>query len=136
MSSQMYDASCNNPVQKQASSQGSVLRAIIAGFIPLVLLLIVAAITVLLTALARQLLASSGFFAQQQASVVVLVVGLLVALVVYIVAIVRALRKITSWQRNSMIHQARAAFLVLGCTALVVLLPVILAIVLPQNPAP
>jgi len=31
-----------------------------------------------------------------------------------IVAIMRALRKITSWQRNSMIYQARAALIALG----------------------
>src|SRR5215831_21291821 len=111
MSSQMYDASFSSPVQKQASSQGSVLRGIIAGFIPLVLLLIVSAITIFLTALARQLLASSGFFAQQQASLIVLVAGLFVALGVYIFAIVRTLRKITSWQRINMIYQARSALL-------------------------
>jgi len=136
MSSQMYDA-FQGPAQNRASQQhDSVLRGIVAGFIPLVLLLVVAAITILLTALARQLLASAGFFAQQQASVIVLIAGLLVALIVYIVAIVRALRKITSWQRSSMIYQARAALIALGITALVVLLSVILAIVLPQNPAP
>ena len=136
MSSQMYDA-FHDPTQIPVpQQQGSVLRGIVAGFIPLGLLLLVAVMTVLLTALVRQLVASSGFFAQQQASVIVLIVGLLVALVIYIIALVRTLRKITSWQRNSMIHQARAALLALGVAALVVLLPVILAIVLPQNPAP
>jgi hypothetical protein len=135
MSSQMYDA-FQGPAQSQAPWPGSTLRGIIAGFIPLVLLLIVAAVTVLLTALARQLFASSGFFAQQQVSLIVLVVGLCLALMVYIVALVRTLRKITSWRRSSLITQARAALIALGITALVVLLPVILALVLPQNPAP
>jgi uncharacterized membrane protein len=136
MSSQMHNT-FNDPAQSfSLQHKGSVLRGILNGFIPLGLLLLVVVITVLLTALTRQLVASSGFFAQQQASVIVLIAGLVVALVVYIIAIVRTMRNITSWQRSGAGGQARAALLALGCTALVVLLPVVLAIVLPQNPAP
>jgi len=136
MSSQMYNT-LNDPAQSLSlQHKGSALRGVLVGFIPLGLLLLVVAVTVLLTALVRQLVASSGFFAQQQASMIVLIVGLIVALVVYIIAIVRTMRNITSWQRTGADGQARAALLALGCTALVVLLPVVLAIVLPQNPAP
>jgi uncharacterized membrane protein len=127
----------NDPAQSfSLQRKGSAMRGVLAGLIPLGLLLLIVAITVLLTALARQLVASSGFFAQQQASMIVLIAGLVVALVVYIIAIVRTMRNITSWQRSGAIGQARAALLALGCTALIVLLPVVLAIVLPQNPAP
>jgi hypothetical protein len=136
MSSQMYNTSNDRAQSLSLQQKGSVLRGIIAGLIPLGLLLLVVAITVLLTALARQLFASSGFFVQQQASLIVLIVGLVVALVVYIIAVVRSLRSVTTWQRGGAVAQARAAWLALGCTALVVLLPVVLAIVLPQSPAP
>ena len=141
MSSQMYNT-FNDPAQslslqhKGNSSRGALVLGAVVGLIPLGLLLLIGAVTVLLTALARQIVASSGFFAQQQASVIVLIVGLVVALVVYVIAIVRTMRNITSWQRNGADGQARAALLALGCTALVVLVPVVLAIVLPQNPAP
>ena len=135
MSSQMYDA-FQGPAQNQESQSESVLRGIVAGFVPLMILLLVVVITVLLTALARQSVTSSGFFMQQQVSVIVLVVGLFMALIAYSVAIVRAWRKVTSWQRNNLIYQARAALIALGITALIVLLPVILAVVLPQSPAP
>ena len=136
MSSQMYNT-FNDPAQiPSLPHRGSALRGVLVGFIPLGLLLLVVAITVLLTALARQLVASSGFFVQQQASMIVLIVGLVVALVVYIIAIVRTMRNITSWQRSGADGQARAALLALGFTVLIVLLPVVLAIVLPQNPAP
>ena len=136
MSSQMYNT-FNEPVQNPSlPHRGSALRGVLVGFIPLGLLLLVVVITVLLTALARQLVASSGFFAQQQTSVIVLIAGLILALVFYIIAIVRTMRNISSWQRSGAFNQARAALLALGCTALVVLLPVVLAIVLPQNPAP
>ena len=136
MSSQSFDTS-NGPAQISSSqSKDSVLRGALIGLIPLVLLIVMVVIAFLLTALARQLVASSGFFAQQQASLIVLIAGLVVALVVYIVAMIRTLRRVTAWQRGGAVGQARAALLALGFTALVVLLPVILAIVLPQNPAP
>jgi hypothetical protein len=136
MSSQMQSG-FNDPAQSHSiKPESSALRGVLTGLIPLGLLLLVVAVTVLLTALARQLMASSGFFAQQQASVIVLITGLVVALVVYIIAIVRTMRNITSWQRSGAVGQARAALFALGCTALVVLLPVVLAIVLPQHPAP
>ena len=136
MSSKSYNT-FNGPAQSPSlQNKGSALRGVLIGLIPLGLLLVIVAVTFLLTALARQLVASSGFFAQQQASVIVLIAGLVVALVVYVIAIVRTMRNITSWQRNGADGQARAALLALGCTALVVLVPVVLAIVLPQNPAP
>jgi hypothetical protein len=56
--------------------------------------------------------------------------------VVYMIAIVRTTRNITSWQRSVAEGKARVALLILGYTGLVVLLPVMLAFVLLQNPAP
>lgn len=136
MSSQLN--TFHDPAQNPSlQNKGSALRGVLIGLIPLGLLLLIVAVPVLLTALARQLFASSGFFVQERAAVVVLIAGLVVALVVYILALVRTLRNITAWQRGGGgVLQARAAWLVLGFTALVVLLPVVLAIVLPQNPAP
>jgi ABC-type multidrug transport system fused ATPase/permease subunit len=131
------DNTLNDPAQSLSlQRKGSALQGVLAGLIPLALLMLIVAIILVLTALARQLFALSGFFAQQQASVIVLIAGLVVALVVYIIAIVRTMRSITFWQRSGALGQARAALLALGCTALVVLFPVVLAIVLPQNPAP
>jgi hypothetical protein len=135
MSSQLH--TFNDPAQNPSLQYESrVLPGVLIGLIPLGLLLLISAVTVLLTALVRQLGASLGFFVQQQVSVIVLIAGLVVALVVYIIAIKRTLRSVTTWQRAGATAQSRAALLALGCTALVVLLPVVLAIVLPQNPAP
>ena len=116
--------------------KGSALRGFLIGLITLLLLIVFVAATFLLTALARQVVASSGFFAQQQVAVIVLIAGLVVALVVFILAIARMLTRVTAWQQRGALGQARAALLALGFSALVVLLPVVLAIVLPQNPAP
>ena len=136
MSSQFSNTINGQAQNPSALHKGSILRGALVGLIPLGLLIVVVAVTFLLTALARQLVASSRFFAQQQAAVIVLIAGLVVALVVYVVAIVRTLRRVKAWQQGGVSGQARAALLALGVTALVVLLPVVLAIVLPQHPAP
>jgi hypothetical protein len=131
MSAYSFERS-NIPVQNHP--QGGIARGVLLGLIPLALLLALVIAALLLTALTRQLTAASGFFTQQQVSLIVLIAGLALAAVVYSVALVLTLRRVASWQQPS--SQARAALLVLGITALIVVLPVLLAIVLPQAPAP
>jgi hypothetical protein len=127
----------NGPAQNPSvPDRVSTLRSFLIGLIPLSLLIFIVAATYLLTALARQLVASSGFFVQQQAAVIVLVVGLVAALAVFVFAIVCTIKRVKAWQQRGALGQARAALVALGFTALVVLLPVILTIVLPQHPAP
>lgn len=129
MSAQFFDGS-NVPIQNHP--KGGIVRGVLIGLIPVALLVVVVVATLLLTALARQL--SSGFFAQQQMSLIVLIAGLALAMVVYIVALVRTLRRVASWQSGGI--PVRATLFALGATALFVVLPVLLAIVLPQSPAP
>jgi hypothetical protein len=43
--------------------------------------------------------------------------------------------QIKSWQQAGLLQPARGAFWTLGISALIIVLPVELAIVLPQNPA-
>lgn len=81
--------------------KGSALRGFLIGLTPLLLLIVFVAATFLLTALARQLVDSSGFFAQQQVAVIVLIAGLVVALVVFILAIARMLTRVTAWQQGA-----------------------------------
>jgi hypothetical protein len=130
MSAYSFERS-NVPVQNHP--QGGIARGVLLGLIPLALLLALIIAALLLTALTRQLTAASGFFTQQQVSLIVLIAGLGLAAVVYSVALVLTLRRVASWQPG---NQGRAALLVLGITALIVVLPVLLAIVLPQAPAP
>ena len=106
------------------------------GLIPLGLLIVLVAITIALTALARQLLVGSGFFAQQQASLIVLIAGLLLACAIYVVALWRTLHNVGIWQQEEKRVQASAALWALGATALIVVIPVLLAVLLPQHPAP
>jgi len=112
------------------------LRGALVGLVPLGLLALIIAVALALAVLARQLTAASGFFAQQQAALITLIAGFVLALVVYVVAIVLTTRRIADWQENGIAVQARAALWSLGITALIVILPFLLAILLPQHPAP
>jgi uncharacterized membrane protein YidH (DUF202 family) len=111
-------------------------RGVLVGLIPLGLLAGIVAITLLVTALARQLVAGSGFFMQQQTALIALTVGLVLAIVVYAVASWRVLRRVKIWQRDGTTTQANAAVWALTATALIIVLPVLLALILPQHPAP
>jgi hypothetical protein len=109
---------------------------VLIGLIPLGLLIVLVAVTVLLTMLAHLLFASAGFFVQQQAAVIVLIVGLILTIAVFAVAIWRVLRRVAVWQQDGVLAQAHATLWTLGLTALVVVVPVLLAVLLPQHPAP
>jgi uncharacterized membrane protein YhaH (DUF805 family) len=125
------------PLQGFAPGTGSAaLRGALVGLVPLGLLALIIAVALALAVLARQLTAASGFFAQQQAALITLIAGFVLALVVYVVAIVLTTRRIADWQENGIAVQARAALWSLGITALIVILPFLLAILLPQHPAP
>ena len=127
----------NGPVQELAFvPKSGVWRGALVGLIPLGLLTGIVAITLLFTVLARQLVAGSGFFVQQQTALIALIVGLVLAIVVFTVASWRVLRHVKIWQRDGTTKQANAALWALTATAMIIVLPVLLAIILPQHPAP
>jgi hypothetical protein len=65
-----------------------------------------------------------------------LIAGLVLAIVVFAIAVWRVLRRVAAWQQAGAAVQANAALWALGATALVIVIPVLLAILLPQYPAP
>jgi hypothetical protein len=44
------------------------------------------------------------------------------------------LRRVAAWQGDGTVHQATGALCALGITVLLVLLPLVLAVLLPQHP--
>lgn len=109
---------------------------ILAGLLPLVFLGGIIIITIALAALITRLVAAAGFFMQQQAALIILIIGFVLAIGVYAIAIRRTLKQVKAWQQEGAVGLARSALWVLGITALVVALPLLLVIVLPQHPAP
>jgi hypothetical protein len=115
---------------------GSAWRGVLIGLVPLGFLLGMVAVTLLLTVLMRSLTAGAGFAVQQSAAVITLITGLILAIVVFAVAIWRVLRRVAIWQQGGVMTQASATLWALGLTGLVVVGPVLLALLLPQHPAP
>ena len=116
--------------------RGSAWRGVLIGLEPLGFLLGMVAVTLLLTVLSRSLAVGAGFAVQQSAALMSLIAGLILTIVVFAVAIRTVLRRVAIWQQGGVITQASATLWSLGLTGLVVVGPVLLALLLPQNPAP
>ncbi len=132
-----FPSHSQEPTSNRAPQQESgVWRGILIGLRLLGLLVAILIIAIALNMLIRALDVSGGFFVQQEIAITTLIVGLVVAIVVYIVAIQRTMKRVEAWQQEGATKTARFALWSLGITALVVVLPIVLAIVLPQSPAP
>ena len=125
------------PAQEPSSQlRGSAIRGVWTGLIPLALLAVFVAIALATTAIARQLVADSGFAVQGQVALINLVAGLILAIAVFAVAVWRVLRRVALWQQIGESVQAKATLWTLTATALIIVVPVLLAVLLPQSPAP
>ena len=122
----------NSPVL----GSGNSVRGFAYGLIPLLPVAVIVVVALALAALARQLTASQGFYTQQWAAGIIIVLGLLGSAASYIVSCVRAMSQVRRWQAAGQTSQASGALWGLVVVTLVVLLPVLLAIFIPQHPAP
>jgi len=136
MSTHSIDESTAPAPQQSVEVKGSAIHGVLIGLIPLGLLAGVVLVAVVITALARELTAGGGFYAQQQAALITLIVGLVLAIVVFAIACWRVLRQVAIWQKAGVAMQAAATLWTLGFTALVIISPILLALLLPQHPAP
>jgi hypothetical protein len=115
---------------------GEILYGILSGLIPLLLLGSVTTLAVILTALVRQAFNSDGFFVWQRDVLITLSACMVLALLAYVTSLVVILRRTVGWQRAGLRARSAATLWTLFATAWIVLLPVILAAVIPQHPAP
>jgi hypothetical protein len=136
MSTHAIDEATAPASQPPVEGKGSVLHGVLIGLIPLGLLAGVVLLAVIATAIARDLTVSGGFYAQQEAALITLIVGLVLAIVVFAIACWRVLHQVGLWQKAGEAVQAAATLWTLGCTALVIISPILLAFLLPQHPFP
>ncbi|MGE5333561.1 MAG: hypothetical protein ACM3N4_02580 [Nitrososphaerota archaeon] len=106
-------------------------QGVLVGLVPLALLVTGVAITVLLSAIMLSLTGEIEFATRQTIMLGIVIVGLLASAVVYAIACVRVLRRVKQWQRLGMMRTAAATLWVLAASAIVVLLPVLIAVALP-----
>src|SRR5438034_1774316 len=128
--------SSTDPMGSQQHASAEALHGALVGLIPLGLLLVVVVVVLLLAALGRQVVSAAGFFVQQQVAVSILIAGFITTIILYTLAANRTFRQIATWQRSNLKVRSRFALWALGFTALVVMLPVLLALLLPQHLAP
>jgi hypothetical protein len=118
------------------SAQGDVAHGIIGGLMPLLRLIVALAVALALPLVARLATNTQSFAFQQNAAVIAFAVGLVLAAVVYAVSLIGTFRRMGVWSEAERGAQATAALWMLALTALIVALPVIVAAVVPQHPAP
>jgi hypothetical protein len=120
----------------QRPGRGNSARGFASGLLPLLPVAVIVVVALALAALARQLTAGQGFYTQQWAAGIIVVLGLLGSAVSYTVSRVRAMSQVRRWQAAGQTSQATGALWGLLVVTLVILLPVLLAIFIPQHPAP
>jgi hypothetical protein len=136
MSTHSIDEATAPSPQPSVEAKGSALHGVLIGLIPLGLLAGTLLLAVIATAIARALTASGGFYVQQEAALITLIVGLVLAIAVFAIACWRVFHQVALWQKAGAAVQAAATLWTLGCTALVIITPILLAFLLPQHPFP
>lgn len=121
---------------EQGAEPVGVGHAVWTGLAPAALVALTLAIGAAVTTLARVIALPYGFLTWRWVTVVVWGLSLLIAAIVYIVSVRRALRNAAAWRRLGLTTPTAIAYAALVVSALLMLLPVILGITLPQHPAP
>lgn len=111
-------------------------RAIWLGARPLVWTLMVIGGAIGVVALIPNLVYPLGFLTWRWITLAIWAAGWVIGAVVYIAATRRALQVARAWQSAGNLRQATATHWTLLIAALLLLTPVILALALPQHPAP
>ena len=111
-------------------------RAIWLGARPLVWTLIIVGGAIGVVALISNLVYPLGFLTWRWITLAIWAAGFVVGAVVYIAATRRALQVASVWQRAGRLRQATAIHWTLLVAALLLLTPLIVALALPQHPAP
>lgn len=114
----------------------SVRRGILTGAVPLLVAVISVGLTLGSILLTRWAMEGQEYVAQEQAEVIVAIIGLVLTAIVFALASVRTLMRVRDWLRTGLSQPAAAALWTLAATALVILLPLLLAVFFPQHPAP
>ncbi len=98
------------------------------GLAPLFWLAIIGGAEVALLSLIRQSMNPSSFLLQQQIFLMVMISGLTAAIIAYTITMTRALRRIEMWRRDGHTTKATAGLVVVTAVAIIIVLPVILAL--------
>lgn len=105
------------------------------GLIPFGLFVATIGLTIGLAILARLVSVPAGFLVWRWIIEGIWVAGLVIAAALFLYAALRVLRAAQGWQQARLQSQASGIFWALGISTLLVLLPLLMAVILPQQPA-
>ncbi len=117
-------------VRSPEFAAGFLVGLLPAGLVAGVLLLTIGA-----TAVARALLLTSGYAMQHAAQPVIFAAGLVAGAVGAVASVVRVFARMRQWAERGEYERAQGSRWGLIVTAALLVLPVVLAILLPQHPA-
>ena len=123
----MNENGTSTPIEKQEEIS-HIRHIVFVHLTRLIWLALTVVAILLLTILIRNLTSSAGFIVEQQINVIAVIVGLVLVAIVYTIGIIRMLRKIREWERQGKTALATGAFWSLGITALILALPIVLAL--------
>jgi hypothetical protein len=95
---------------------------------PLYLLAIIGAIVLALVMLDRHFIGLTYFPLQQRILILIMIFGMAVAIIIFSISVIYAIRKIGIVRQSGHTRQANAGLIVLGVVASIMILPVILAL--------
>lgn len=122
------------PIRQAAKKK--LWRGALVGLVPLGVLAGMVGLALVLTALVQTVTVGQDVATEKAAPLITLTVGVVMAVVTSLVALVRVWRRMRAWQQVGDVAQASGAFRALAATSLIVLLPFFLALFWPQHPAP
>lgn len=134
--------SSNDPFgsgQPEAGQRGPVARAVRAaaeGILPLVILVALVALFWEASVIGRLFAASHGIDLLQRTEMVTVGGGLVVALIVYLISVIRTLQGVREHQKSGAQTEATITLAFLIASAVVTLIPLVIALTSPQHPAP
>lgn len=118
------------PAGVRQSKRSELVTGILVGLIPLGLLIAAILLTLALTNTGLLLTASLAFSVREQIMLVLSVSGLIVMILAYGIGCIAVMRRIKRWQEAGMSSEAHSALWMLAATALLLLLPLLLAVLL------
>lgn len=125
--------------QSEVAPRGPIFRAVRAaaeGLLPLVILVAMVALFWEASTIGRLFTATRGIDLIQRTEMVTVGGGLVVALIVYLISTIRTLQGVREHQRTGAQTEATITLAFLIVSAIVTLIPLVIALTSPQHPAP
>jgi hypothetical protein len=116
------------PITGTKEDRRSIWYVLLLTLAPLYLLAIIGAIVLALVMLDLHFIGVTNFLLQEQIFILIMFSGMVVAIIIFTISVIHALRKIGMLRQSGQTKQANAGLIALTIVASIMILPVILAL--------